>query len=83
MFKGENEMRLGKVKLTAEYVVNLDDEYMVEEAKTALYEDIMNFVKYDELQNHFDVVEDPTSKEDDIADFLQVNTDDYDEELEL
>lgn len=83
MFKGENEMRLGKVKLTAEYVVNLDDEYMVEEAKTALYEDIMNFVKYDELQDHLEVEEDPTAKEEDIADFLQVNTDDYAEELEL
>lgn len=64
-------MRLGKITLDFEYVVDLDNEEMVERAKNCLYEDIMNSSKYGEL---FDYItegkEDPALKESDIPEFL-------------
>jgi hypothetical protein len=36
------KMRLGKVKIKFEYVVDLDSEYMIKEAKYALCHDLMN-----------------------------------------
>lgn len=64
-------MKLGKVKIELEYVVDLDNEDMVNDAKNYMYEDIMNIVKYEEL---FDIIEvtdeDKTLKEEDIPEFL-------------
>lgn len=69
-------MRLGKVKIEIEYVVDLDNDEMVSEAKNAIYEDLMSAVKYDELFNHIEVTdEDKTLKEEDIAEFLKEEED--------
>jgi hypothetical protein len=70
-------MRLGKVRLVSEYVVNLDNEDMVEDAKICLYEDIMNAVKFDELPSYIDVVEAPEACESDIPEFLKREDDEY------
>jgi hypothetical protein len=64
-------MRLGKVYISSEYVVNLDDESMVNEAKECMLEDLMNAVKFDELPNWIQVVEDNSLSETDIPDFLK------------
>lgn len=64
-------MKLGKVKIELEYVVDLDNEDMVNNAKNCMYEDIMNIVKYEELFDMIEVTdEDKTLKEEDIPEFL-------------
>lgn len=73
-------MRTGRI-IVYSYVVNLDDEEMVERAKTCAYEDIMNAVKYNEVGNLLSVVEDSTLKEEDIPEFLrEVDEVDFDED---
>lgn len=42
-------MRIGIVKFAVEYVVDLDNPDMVEEARACVYEDVANAVKYDEV----------------------------------
>ena len=63
--------RMGRVYVNAFYVVDLDDPDMVEEAKNALFEDLMNSVKYDELYDWIEDTEDETMKEEDICEFLK------------
>lgn len=69
---------MGKVQINAFYVVDLDNPDMVEEAKIALYDDIMNAVKYDELAYWIESIEDKTMVEDDICEFLLGEEDDDD-----
>jgi len=65
-------MRLGKITLDFEYVVDLDDEEMVEHAKNCLYEDIMNSSKYGELFDYISVGnEDKSLVPHDIPSFLK------------
>ena len=64
-------MRLGKVYISTKYVVDLDDESMVDEAKTCMFEDITNAVKYNELMDWIKVKEDSNLLEEDIPDFLK------------
>jgi hypothetical protein len=52
------------------YVVRAGDDEMIQHAKTAFYEDIMNAVKYDELFDMIDIVDAPDAKEKDIPEFL-------------
>lgn len=66
-----NQMRMGKVRIHNEYIVNLDNEAMVDHAKDALIEDIFNAVKFDEVQDGIEIVEDATLTEEDIPDFLK------------
>ena len=63
-------MRLGRVKIAHSYVVDLDNEEMCKEAATCLYEDLLNAVKFDELDLWIETVEDSTAVESDIASFL-------------
>ena len=63
--------RLGRVIIRCSYIVDLENEDMISEAKDCIYEDIMNAVKFDELQNYIEVVEDKTAKVSDIPDFLK------------
>jgi len=66
-------MNLAKVCVSHHYIVDLDNADMVEEAKNALYEDIMNSVKYNELFSCIDVITKEDSKEwadTDIPEFL-------------
>jgi len=66
-------MRLGKVILDLNYVVDLDNSFMVEEAIDCIYEDIMNAVKYNELGEWITTIEDPNATEADIPEFLLDN----------
>lgn len=59
-------MRLGKVIFYNYYVVDLDNEDMVEDAKVLLCEDIYDGVKYDELGSYIEIVEDASLSEQDI-----------------
>lgn len=66
-------MRLGKVHIDTKYVVDLDDQDMVDAAKDALYEDLMNAVKYDELHLWIKCSEDNEATPQDIPEFLVEN----------
>ena len=59
-------MRLGKVRLLIQYTVDLDNQSMVDEAYDCINEDISNLIKYNEIADGIEVVEDPTAKEEDI-----------------
>jgi len=52
------------------YVVRSGDDQMVQHAKEAFYEDIMNMVKYDELFDAIDIVDATDATEADIPEFL-------------
>ena len=63
-------MRLGRVQISHSYVVDLDNKEMVEDGTEALYDDLMNAVKFDELGANIVVLEDSTATEDEIPSFL-------------
>ena len=63
-------MKLGRVTLTLDYVVDMDNQDMVSHATQCLYEDLMAGYKYDNIMNWIDVVEDKTATEDMIPEFL-------------
>ena len=69
-------MRLGKVEINYGYVVDLDSEQMVEQAKLCLFEDMINFYKYDQIEEHIGIRPNQvteystTFSEDDIPSFL-------------
>ena len=63
--------RLGKVRFAIEYVVDLDDDAMVDEATDCIAEDIMNAVKHNEVDAYIKITDpDPSLKESDIPSFL-------------
>lgn len=66
--------RVGTVTLSRQYVVDLDDEDMVQQAKECIYEDLVQLlVKNPGLEDFyeaFDVKPDETLTEDDIDDYL-------------
>lgn len=64
-------MRLGKVYIPTYYVVDLDDENMVAEAKDCMLEDILNAVKYEEIASWIESTEDNSVLEEDIPEFLK------------
>ena len=64
-------MKLGKVYISHQYVVDLDDDRMVAEAKGCMLEDIMNAAKYDELSTWVKVEGNDSLLEADIPDFLK------------
>lgn len=76
-------MRLGRVvfNMGYGYVVNLDNEEMVQHAKDCMYEDVMSMVKYNDLASAIDTVEDSNVKEDQIPDFLTEDRTDYLEDI--
>ena len=64
-------MKLGKVVINLEYVVDLDNKEMVEHAQDALYEDLMSAYKYNGLANWIGIKEgDENLSESDIPEFL-------------
>jgi hypothetical protein len=63
-------MRTGRIVIYS-YVVDLDNEEMVERAKTCAYEDIMNAVKYNEVGNLLSVEEAAGLDPSDIPEFLK------------
>ena len=63
-------MRLGKIAIGIGYVVDLDNEEMVNHAKQSLYEDMTNSVKYREIYDWISIMKDGDFKEEDIPQFL-------------
>lgn len=63
-------MKYKRLTLDLGYVVRAGDDQMIQHAKEAFYEDIMNAVKYDELFDWIDVVDAPGATEADIPEFL-------------
>lgn len=74
-------MRLGRVVLNMGYVVDLDNDDMVIQAREALYSDIMSLVKYDEIGESIETVEDSSLKKEQIPDFLTEDHTDYLEDI--
>ncbi len=70
----KNIPKIGRVHFCLEYFVDLNDNNMVEHAKTCLYEDIMSLVKYNEVFDCIGVQESPEHSYDDIAEFLKEDT---------
>lgn len=72
-------MRLGRVEFRISYVVDLDDEEMIEHARQAVFEDINSAAKYDEI-TAITTIEpaEPQDREEHIAEFLRVKEDDDD-----
>jgi len=76
-------MRLGKIYIPTHYVVDLDAENMVHEAKDCMFEDLINAVKYNELADWVTVVEDSSLSEADIPDFLKDDDEIYDDPIDI
>lgn len=63
-------MKLGRIYLDLKYIVDMDNDDMVAHATEALYEDLMQGVKYGNITDWIDVVEDKNATEDMIPEFL-------------
>ena len=63
-------MRMGRVTIDMGYVVDLDNQKMVNNAIDCLYEDAMSAVKYNELVAWIKVHDAPEAKPVDIPEFL-------------
>ena len=61
---------MGKVVVDMGYVVDLDDEYMVEHAKSSLFEDVMNAVKFNEIHLNIKELVVPEALHSEIPQFL-------------
>jgi hypothetical protein len=62
------------------YVVRSGDDEMIQHAKEAFYEDLMNMYKYDEIFDAIDIVDAPGAKATDIPEFLLEKEDEDSEE---
>lgn len=63
-------MKLGRVCLDLNYIVDMDNDEMVKHAVESLYEDLMQGVKYGNISDWIDVIEDKNATEDMIPEFL-------------
>lgn len=72
--------RLGRVSFNINYVVDLDNQDMVDEAKQCVFEDVMNAVKYDEVAAHIEIELAPAASKEEIPEFLLPPKVDDDEE---
>jgi hypothetical protein len=66
-----NSTKMVKLVIDLGYVVPADNEEMIKEATNCFYEDLMNFVKYNELYDAIKIVEAPQSTAEDIPEFLR------------
>lgn len=72
-------MRMGKLIIELSYVVDLDNEEMVEHAKQLLYDDVTSLANDVDIHSWVATIEDSSLSERDIPSFL---LDEEDEELE-
>jgi hypothetical protein len=63
-------MKLGRICVDLNYIVDMDNDEMVRHATEALYEDLMQGIKYGDLANWIHISEDKDAKEDMIPEFL-------------
>lgn len=59
-------MRMGKVQFIVDYVVDLDNADQIEIAKDFISEDVEDIVRYHQINDWFDLVEDPNLSYSDI-----------------
>jgi hypothetical protein len=73
-------MRLGKVQFILSYAVDLDNPDQVEVAKDLVAEDVDAAVKYNRVEDYFEIIEDSSLTEEDIhsAIFDLTEGDNYD-----
>ena len=67
-------MELGRIGIVSYYVVDLDNPSMVIDARSCIAEDIMNAVKYNELDSYIKEIKDTNMEpisEEDIPEFLK------------
>jgi len=76
-------MKLGRVFIDLGYVVDLDNEEMVWQARDSLIEDVYNAIKYDELSMLVNEEERDDVDEDQIPEFLLEISDDWEISDEL
>ena len=65
------KMRLGRLIIDLDYVVNLDDKDMVEVAKDCFCRDLLDMFDHNEVHSEIDIREDPKLTEEDIPGFLK------------
>lgn len=63
-------MKLGRICVDLNYIVDMDNDEMVRHATEALYEDLMQGIKYGDLADWIRISEDKDAKEDMIPEFL-------------
>ena len=63
-------MKLGRICVDLNYIVDMDNDEMVRHATEALYEDLMQGIKYGDLANWIRISEDKDAKEEMIPEFL-------------
>ena len=63
-------MKYQRLIIDLGYVVRSGDDEMIQHAKTAFYEDIMNGYKYNDLWDQISIVDAPGATEADIPEFL-------------
>ena len=63
-------MRLGRVIVNMDYIVDLDDQAMVARAMRCLFNDLMQANEYDELSAWLTTIEDDNVTEGEIPEFL-------------
>ena len=59
-------MRMGKVQIGLEYIVDLDNPDQVIIAREFIYDDLVYGIKYDEIDSHIEIIEDASLSEHDI-----------------
>lgn len=69
----KTKKHLGRVVIDLGYVVDLDNQEMVEKAKRNFYDEMMTLDKDSELHKTISVIEDRRATEDDIPEFLHWN----------
>lgn len=65
--------RLARVEFSINYVVDPNDQKMIQRAKECIYEDIESLIKNNELWGSITLESDPKAKESDIPSFLTEN----------
>ncbi len=74
-------MRLGRVEYSLGYIVDLDNEEMVQHAKDAIFEDIQAAIKQGQFDWYFEIIKDEGFlTEADIPDFLKEEANEKEED---
>jgi hypothetical protein len=68
------KQNLGKLVIDLGYVVDLNDEKMIELGKDCLYEDLMALVKNNEIYDAIRLINSPESNPSDIPEFILTET---------
>jgi len=70
-----------RIRVSASYIVPNDPE-MIQEARSALYEDIMNAYKYDEVEDWINTEPAPDGKLEQVPEFILGSLDDEEDTID-